>query len=135
MYLTEVGRGKFFIKSIFALSNSIPSLDTICPHMIPLLTMKWHFSLFKINFASWHHCNTKAKFSRHSSKKDPKIEKVIHEYLNYSFHHVGKNYHHETLQSSGVITQSERYPSISECTKWLSKGGLFWPFSAIKIWL
>ena len=71
-----LGAAKLNIKSIFALSTSIPSEETMCPKTIPFVTMKSHFSQFKISHFSSHLDKTNFKLAKQSVNEDPKTTTV-----------------------------------------------------------
>ncbi|GKE64916.1 hypothetical protein Tco_1519077 [Tanacetum coccineum] len=72
----DVGGGNFAITPTFALSTLIPDFEILWPRTMPSLTMKWHFSQFRIRLVSSHLLSILSKWERQDEKESPKTEKL-----------------------------------------------------------
>ena len=120
-----MGAGKPVITSIFSRSTSIPAADTLCPRMIPSLTMKWH--LFP-NSERGSFLHTLPNFTQviEAVFETGSINwEIFHEDFHEIFYHIRTDWHHASLESGRGITKTELHSAICECSVRACKGGLF----------
>ena len=122
--LTVLGRGRFWMTSILALSTSKPLPEMICPSTTPSRTMKWDFSQLTTSRFLTHTSSIFVRWARQLSKSFPKTEKSSMKTSKLSPRKSEKNCRHASLEGHGGITKSEWNAFEGESAKQTSERSL-----------